>query len=166
MIEKIVSGGQTGVDQAALDTAVQFDIAVGGWCPKGGLDENNVSILERHPALVEATTEIPDERTKLNVRDSDGTLIIVPSWPLSDNIKDGTRLTIEEAQRLGKSHLIADIADKELEIEKILNWCERCNIQVLNIGGPRESSCPGIYQNSCELLWELFSALRPKLKLS
>ena len=165
MIEKIVSGGQTGVDQAVLLTASEFDIPIGGWCPKGGLDENSVCILERHPTLIEAATTDPNERTKLNIRDSDGTLIIVPCWPLPEKIKDGTRLTIEEAQFRGKPHLIVNLAEKHLAAENILQWVDQNNIHTLNVGGPRESSCPGIHQETCELFQELFASLKPRLQL-
>ncbi|OGV35189.1 MAG: hypothetical protein A3E88_06495 [Legionellales bacterium RIFCSPHIGHO2_12_FULL_35_11] len=159
MIEKIVSGGQTGVDQAVLFTASEFGIPIGGWCPKGGLDENDVCILDQHPSLMEATTTNPDERTKLNIRDSDGTLIIVPSWPLPEKIKDGTKLTIEEAQHRGKPHLIVSLAEKQFAVENILQWVDQNNIHTLNVGGPRESNCPGVYQETCELFHELFIAL-------
>lgn len=81
MIEKIISGGQTGVDQAALLVATKLDIEVGGWCPKGGSDENGHCILEQYSLMKEAKTTNPDERTRLNIEDSDGTLIIVPSIP-------------------------------------------------------------------------------------
>lgn len=165
MIEKIVSGGQTGVDQAVLNTAVEFGIAVGGWCPKGGLDENNVNVLDIY-LLTEATTDIPAERTKLNVRDSDGTLIIVPSWPLPENIKDGTNLTIEEAARLKKPHLIVNLETKRTSVDEILDWCSEKDINILNVGGPRESSCPGIYEKSCELFSELFHELKSKASIS
>jgi hypothetical protein len=79
MIEKIVSGGQTGVDQAALLIASELGIETGGWCPKGGLDENGDCILAKYACMKETPTSEPDERTKLNIQDSDGTLIIVPS---------------------------------------------------------------------------------------
>ncbi len=166
MIEKIVSGGQTGVDQAALDMAVECGISIGGWCPRGGLDENGRNILEMHASLIEATTSVPSERTKLNVRDSDGTLIIVPSLPLPEAIKDGTQLTIDEALRLERPHLIISLAEKEGTAETILNWCTENNIHTLNIGGPRESSCPGIYEECCELFHELYIYLKPKLQFS
>ncbi|OGV30931.1 MAG: hypothetical protein A3E88_00675 [Legionellales bacterium RIFCSPHIGHO2_12_FULL_35_11] len=168
MIEKIVSGGQTGVDQAALNMAVECGIPVGGWCPLGGLDENGQNVLEMHASLVEATTPVPAERTKLNVRDSDGTLIIVPCFPLPETIKDGTQLTIDEAVRLGRPNLIISLAEKEAAAETILHWCEENNIHTLNIGGPRQSSCPdiNIYEESCELFRGLFAALKSKQQFS
>ena len=97
MIKKIVTGGQTGVDQAALALATKTGIEVGGWCPKGGLDANGINIKTIYPMLEESSTSNPDERTRLNIDDSDGTLIIVPSMPIPASIVDGTRLTISYA---------------------------------------------------------------------
>lgn len=165
MILKVVSGGQTGVDQAGLLIASEMGVEIGGWCPKGGLDENRVDIRKRHPSLVEATTSNPDERTKLNVRDSDGTLIIVPGWPLSEKIKDGTRLTIEEAQRLKKPYLIFSLTNKHQDAHVIQAWVQDNNIEILNIAGPRESNSPGIYQKTCEMLLNFFVHLQPRARL-
>ncbi|MDF1678850.1 MAG: putative molybdenum carrier protein [Legionellaceae bacterium] len=161
MIDKIVTGGQTGVDQAALEIASELNIPISGWCPKGGLDENGVCILERF-ALQETETDIPNERTKLNVRDSDGTLIIVPTLPLPGTITDGTGLTIQEAEET-KPHLIIALDEKEEAIDTIRGWIDENNIRILNIGGPRESSSPGIYEKTCELLRAL---LTPTLQCS
>lgn len=159
MIEKIVSGGQTGVDQAGLLIATEMGIEVGGWCPKGGLDENGTSMLNVYP-LKEATTTNPDERTKLNIRDSDGTLIIVPCIPLPDKIKDGTRLTIEHAIELKKPHLIIELDKKDDAANTVNEWVKENNIHVLNIAGPRESNSPGINKESCEIFREIFASLK------
>ncbi|MBA2651380.1 MAG: putative molybdenum carrier protein [Tatlockia sp.] len=161
MIEKIVSGGQTGVDQAGLLIASEMGIDIGGWCPKGGLDENKDCILDKYSVLREAMTTNPDERTKINIRDSDGTLIIVPTWPLPEKIKDGTKLTIEYAQELHKPYLIIRLDKKEDAVDTLRAWIDEHNIYVLNIGGPRESNSLGIHKESCELLRELFATLKP-----
>lgn len=164
MIEKIVSGGQTGVDQAALLIASELGLEIGGWCPKGGLDEKGDCIFEKYNCMKEATTPQPDERTKLNIRDSDGTLIIVPSWPLPEHIKDGTMLTINDAKRQGKPYFIMSLSSKP-DTHEILEWIIKMEIKVLNVGGPRESNSPGIHDASCALFRELFSALRPSMRL-
>lgn len=89
MLRKIVTGGQTGVDRAALDAAMLLNIEYGGWCPKGRLDEKG-KIPEKYKYLDEISGEFKSEnenyaaRTKKNIEDSDGTLIIVPVKPLSD----------------------------------------------------------------------------------
>lgn len=105
MIEQIVSGGQTGVDQAALLIAKELGIPIGGWCPKGGFDENQQCVSGKY-SLREASTENPDERTRLNIDDSDGTLIIVPSLPMPDHITDGTNLTISYAEEQNKLYIL------------------------------------------------------------
>lgn len=159
MIKKIVSGGQTGVDQAAFMAAEKSGISIGGWCPKGGLDENGICILNQYPLLQESSTVNPDERTRLNIRDSDGTLIIVPSWPLPVTIKDGTQLTIEETERQKKPYLIVSLTQLDHVTNAIRSWISIHKIKVLNIAGPRESSWPGIHDKACAFLRELFIIL-------
>ncbi len=165
MIEKIVSGGQTGVDQAGLSIGDELKIPISGWCPKGGLDENGDCVLDRYPSLTEATTANPDERTMLNIRDSDGTLIIVPCLPLPEKIQDGTRLTIADAERQRKPHLIISLTEKDGIVEKIHEWISRENIHVLNIAGPRESNSPGIHIEARTLFRELFVELKSALRI-
>ena len=165
MIEKIISGGQTGVDQAGLLIAEELKIPIGGWCPKGGLDENGVCVLNIYPSLRESTTSNPDERTKLNIRDSDGTLIIIPCLPLHETIQDGTRVTIAEVKLQGKPHLIINLADSGDAVDKIREWLSRENINILNIAGPRESSSPGIHLAASDLLRELCMDAKPTLRI-
>lgn len=158
MIEKIVSGGQTGVDQAALLVARELGIEVGGWCPRRGLDENNNCILKQYPSLKEAKTTNPDERTKLNVEDSDGTLIIVPSFLLPEKIKDGTLLTIEYAKEKKKPYFIINL-EKATSANELKDWLIKNRISVLNIAGPRESNFPGINKLATALLRDIFNRL-------
>ncbi|MBA2649221.1 MAG: putative molybdenum carrier protein [Legionella sp.] len=162
MLKKIVSGGQSGVDQAALAMAVEAGIKIGGWCPLKGCDENGKNIRIKYPELKEAKTIKPDERTRLNIDDSDGTLVIVPFMPLPKTIVDGTKLTIDYAIEKNKPHLIVSISNKDEAVEQILYWIEHNEIHVLNIGGPRESSWPGIYEETCQLLDDLFYSLKPQ----
>ncbi|WP_019216466.1 YpsA SLOG family protein, partial [Legionella tunisiensis] len=115
MLEKIVSGGQTGVDRAALDVAIDWNILYGGWCPKGRLDENG-TIPKKYQYLKELEEnylndkENFDARTKKNIQDSDGTLILVPSLPLPETIKDGTLLTIEIVNSSKKPSFLVDLS--------------------------------------------------------
>lgn len=154
----IISGGQTGTDRAALDAAIALNIPYGGWCPKGRIDEIDV-IPKKYSGLTEISGEFKteqenyDTRTKHNIRDSDGTLILVPKKPLPPKIKDGTLLTIKEVERQKKPHLEIDLSEPmEKKIDAIINWVEKHNIQILNIAGPRETSSPGIYQASLEVI--------------
>ena len=156
MIEKIISGGQTGVDRAALDAAIALNIPYGGSCPKGRIDENGI-IPKEYDALTEISGEFKtekenyDTRTKYNIRDSHGTLILVPTLP--SNIKDGTAVTIEEVEKQNKPHLKIDLS-KSLEnnTDFIISWIKTHHIKILNIAGPRESNSKGIYKTSLELL--------------
>lgn len=167
MIEKIISGGQTGVDQAALCVAEKMGISLGGWCPLGGLDENQQSIFKKYP-LKEITgltfSDSVSERTKRNIEDSDGTLIILPSIPIPKNIQDGTLLTINHALEKRKPFLMIAVND-ETALDQFRNWVHEHSIHILNVAGPRESSCPGIYHQSCELLQNLLSSPTARAKL-
>lgn len=144
-IDKIVSGGQTGVDRAALDIALELGVACGGWCPKERWAED-APIAEKYP-LMEASTSDPSERTKLNVRDSDGTLIFIKTATISE----GTQLTQEEAERLAKPLLVVNLSEST-DAAVIQEWLDSKDIHVLNIAGPRESQSPGIYQDVCLVL--------------
>src|SRR5262245_51361441 len=96
VISKIVSGGQTGVDRAALDVALELGIPCGGWCPKGRLAEDG-PIPERYP-LKETTLRVYPQRTEWNVRDSDGTLVLAqhikPKSRTGNREKNGSPLVI------------------------------------------------------------------------
>ncbi len=148
MIKIIVSGGQTGSDRAALDVAIELNIPHGGWCPKGRLAELGQAIPLKYQ-LKETTTSEYSERTKLNIRDSDGTLIFVPSLPLK--VTDGTVLTIQEVQEKKKPYLLIDLS-QNLDIDMVIKWIKQNKIEILNVAGPRESQSPGVYHLSFKLL--------------
>jgi hypothetical protein len=171
MIEKIVSGGQTGVDRAALDTAIALNIPYGGWCPKGRIYELGI-IPKKYEALTEVSGEFKNEkenydaRTIRNIADSDGTLILIPVEPLPDNVRDGTLLTIKEAEKR-KPFLKINLSKPQIDnIEEIQNWVKKHNIAILNIAGPRESSYSGIYKISADFLKEMLISLNYTYKIS
>lgn len=144
----IVSGGQTGVDRAALDFALKYDIRAGGWCPKGRLAEDGV-IPARYP-LTETASENPDERTLRNVQESDGTLLVF------DRQKDrGTLMTVKFCLEAGRPVYEADVSKRHIPGD-IYKWILKEKIMVLNIAGPRESSSPGIYDRTLVLLEGMF----------
>lgn len=158
MLQKIVTGGQTGVDRAALDAAMLLGIEYGGWCPKGRLDEKG-GIPGKYKELKEVLSEFAnskenyDTRTKMNIKDSDATLVLVPSMPLPKEIQDGTILTINDAKKQNKPYLIIDLSKLiQSNVDLIVDWVKENGIGILNVGGPRESTCPGIYQSSLKLL--------------
>jgi predicted Rossmann fold nucleotide-binding protein DprA/Smf involved in DNA uptake len=146
---KIISGGQTGVDRAALDVAMQLALPCGGWCPKGRRAEDG-AIPDKYP-LTETPSSFYPARTRYNVRDSDGTLVLTRGLP-----KGGTALTIELATRQGKPHFEIDL-DQEPSTQTVLDWAQRNNVRILNVAGPRESESRGIYSKAADFLRELLS---------
>jgi hypothetical protein len=142
MIKKIISGGQTGADRAALDTAIKFNIDHGGWMPLGRLAEDGV--LSDRYQMQEMSTDSYPKRTEQNVKGAHGTLIITRG-PLTG----GSLLTQKLASRLKKPccHLNLAAID-EFEAAIVLNaFISDNNIQVLNVAGPRSSKDPGIYRD-------------------
>ena len=148
---KIVSGGQSGVDRAALDTALAHGIPCGGWCPKGRLAEDGA--IAPHYPLRETPTTVYAERTAWNVRDSDGTLVLAWGEP-----SDGTALTVELALRMGKPCLVADLAGP-WRLDKTADWVETNGIRVLNVAGPRSSKAPTAYEETRNYLNSLLDQL-------
>ena len=133
----LVSGGQTGVDRAALDVALELGLECGGWCPAGRWAEDG-RIPERYP-LRPTPTPHPAERTEWNVRDSDGTLLLTTGAP-----SPGTDLTVEVAMRLRRP-LYRWHPGAPPDREAFLRWIQIYRITRLNVAGPRESDAPGIY---------------------
>jgi hypothetical protein len=147
VIERIISGGQTGVDRAALDVALALGVPCGGWCPKGRLAEDGM-LDDRYP-LRETPTEEYAQRTTWNVRDSDGTLILTRGAPTG-----GTAQTADEARGLVKPVLIVDLTHPP-PLADVLAWLRAQRIRVLNVAGPRESKSPGIYADAHRFLTQL-----------
>ena len=150
-LKKIISGGQTGVDRAALDAALERGFPCGGWCPKGRRAEDG-PIDPRYP-LKEMPTAEYAARTEKNVRAADGTLVLVQGAPAG-----GTALTIDLAARLAKPYLVVDL-DKSDDISQVRDWLTANHIGVLNVAGPRERLRPGIYQEALEFLCRLLATL-------
>jgi len=148
MIRRVISGGQTGVDRAALDVALELGIECGGWCPKGRRAEDG-HIPGKYP-LMETPARHYAQRTQWNVRDADATLILCHGTP-----RGGTAKTADFAEALGKPYLMVDL-DQPPDMHGIRNWLDARSISTLNIAGPRESQSPGIYAEACELLRQLF----------
>ena len=157
VISKIVSGGQTGVDRAALDVALELGIPCSGWCPKGRLAEDG-PIPERYP-LEETTLPVYPQRTEWNVRDSDGTLVLTIGTALAPG-GSGTALTIQLARRQKKPCLIVNLNDHPA-IERVRRWCLANRIRILNVAGPRESENRGIYSKAVEFLRQLLEQSAP-----
>ncbi len=131
---KIVSGGQTGVDRAALDAALELGISCGGWCPAGRRAEDG-PIDSRYP-LTETKTSDYLERTRLNVKDSDASLIIY-----FDKVEGGTKKTRAICEQLGKPFLLLDMSslDEEHALSVLHQFIQENNVRSLNVAGPRAS---------------------------
>jgi len=153
----IRSGGQTGVDRAALDVAVERGVEYCGWCPADGWAEDSPEppgILGKYPLLSTTAGRDPDERTERNVRDSDATLLIVPRDGRVES--PGSATTELCARRLGKEYLVLATRDGD-PVERCVSWIagllEGCgDVLDLNVAGPRESESPGIYEEATTLL--------------
>ena len=156
------SGGQTGVDRAALDAAIAAGLPYMGWCPKGGLAEDFAhpsGLLAVYPLLQETSSSDPSRRTERNVRDSDATLILVANDVAGGS---GTDLTRRTAERLGKPCLVVDVRDASA-LDRTRDWLRalvrgRASFD-LNVAGPRESQSPGIYQAARKLLAQALDAI-------
>jgi len=141
----VVSGGQTGVDRAALDAALAAGVPCGGWCPRGRAAEDG-EIPARYPLRETPSAESP-QRTEWNVRDADATLVLVRGEP-----QGGTALALRCAARLGKPHLVVDLEGLPDPAARIRDFLAERPRGILNVAGPRESECPGIGAEAHALL--------------
>jgi hypothetical protein len=132
----ILSGGQTGVDRAALDVAMERGMPCGGWCPAGRWAEDG-PIDPRYP-LRETPSADPAERTEWNVRDSDGTAVLITAAA-----SPGTELTQQVARRLGRPVQLWHL-DALPDPDAFRRWLQIHKIRTLNVAGPRESESPGV----------------------
>jgi hypothetical protein len=150
LVRKIISGGQTGVDRGALIAAIELDIEHGGYCPRGRLAEDGV--IEARFQLVETDSSAYHIRTEKNVLQSCGTLII-HRGPLVG----GTGLTEKFALRHQRPCLKIDLNQPQppVRVEVIRAWLRKHRIAVLNIAGPRESSQPGIQEETRQLVHDI-----------
>ena len=148
-VEKIISGGQTGVDRAALNAALELGIPCGGWCPKGRRAEDGMIPL-KYP-LEETSSPAYPQRTEFNIQDSNGTIILTWGPPLG-----GTLLTLKLARKHHKPFLIIDLSQGG-KAALVRDWIQNSAIQVLNVAGPRESEAPGIQDMALNFLREIFA---------
>ncbi len=139
MITKVISGGQTGADRAALDAAIEVSVPIGGSCPAGKKAEDG---------------EIPDfyglqeisggyrQRTRKNVADSDGTAIFYDAY-----LSGGTELTLQFCIRLNKPYKLIDssLIDAEKAAAVLVEFIDKFQVTTLNVAGPRASNHPGMY---------------------
>lgn len=144
----IISGGQTGVDRAALDVARDLGLPSCGFIPAGRWSEDG-PLPQDYPGMVETRSANPGKRTRLNVRESDATLIITRG-----GCKGGTLLTADTARRLGKPLLVIDldVMDREAAAAAIDDWLRAVAPERLNVAGPRASKDRAIYADARAIL--------------
>jgi putative molybdenum carrier protein len=149
-LRKIVSGGQTGADRAALDWAIGRGIPHGGWCPKGRKAEDGV--IDRLYNLVETPSEDYSQRTEWNVRDSDGTAV----FSIRKELRGGSLLTVEFAGRYNKPMIHLRQDEQTNHARELRSFIDEFEISVLNVAGPRESDEPGVYRFVARVLDRAF----------
>lgn len=146
-VTKIVSGGQAGVDRAALDAAIATGVAHGGWCPRGRIAEDGTIDPRYH--LQETESPGYRQRIRLNVIESSATLIL-NEGPLSG----GTALTLDFARRFGKPCILVQLDEERHEdsLSRVAQWLGACETAVLNVAGPGERKRPGIHGRALAFL--------------
>lgn len=147
---KVVSGGQTGVDRAALDVALALGVEVGGWCPRGRWAEDGP--IPAHYPLSETKSTDAHVRTQRNVEISTATLVLTRGSPMG-----GVRYTVEIAESIRRPLLMIDLNDGAPDhVQAIAAWLDQVRPAVLNVAGPRESGAPGISEQTKLLLTRAF----------
>lgn len=148
-VARVVSGGQAGVDRAALDAARRLHLPYGGWCPAGGWAEDMPvppGLLADYPNLSPTHSAAPAVRTHRNVHDSDATLVLHPGASCSS---PGSAFTVLCARRLGRPFLVSRLEKSDA----VARWIGVLpEVTTLNIAGPRESEAPGAYETALDLL--------------
>jgi hypothetical protein len=168
LVQKIVSGGQTGVDRAALDVAIEMAVPYGGWAPfdrraEDGKIPDRYALepvpLAMYPELGFDPHDPKDHyriRTHLNVRDSDATLILVPTPTFRSA---GTQLTINTCRAQSKPCLILHPTDDDAPW-RLDRWVRDQKIQTMNVAGPRASRAENLHDQACEFLRVALRATR------
>jgi hypothetical protein len=156
---KIISGGQTGVDRAALDVALRHGIECGGWCPAGRLDEFG-KIPDRYPVQELQAGGFP-ERTLQNVKDSDGTVVVY-----SGELRGGTEQTVRFCVELQRPYQLIDASRVPAEeaVKLIADFILKNGIEVLNVAGPRQSEWAKGYDYTCRSLEAFVNSIASRSK--
>lgn len=154
-VEIIISGGQTGADQGALDAAIALGIPHGGWVPKGRLTEAG-TLPDKYQLQEMASSSYP-KRTEKNIIESNGTLILTYG-----RLTGGSALTAKLAKTHTRPCLHIDLGALSIieAAERIRQWLTSNRIRTLNVAGSRASKAPNIHQATVEVLMFALSDLR------
>ncbi len=148
-LDLIISGGQTGADRGGLDAAERLGIPRGGWCPRGRRAEDG-EIPAKYPLRETETAEYA-ERTELNVRWADGTVVFTMGPPTG-----GSAYTLELAAKHGKPALHVDLteAGRAGAVERVRAWVAQAGLSTLNVAGSREGNAAGMHRAVEEIIVE------------
>jgi hypothetical protein len=154
MLSKIISGGQTGADQAGLAAAKKFGLQTGGWMPKGfktldGLRPD----MGRLYSCKEHTNCDYGPRTEANVADSDGTIRLAGNFGSA-----GEACTLRAIRKNGKPYIDVDLTDPP-SVKDVVAWIAENKIRILNVAGNSEKTYLGAYQKSYNFLIDCFFQL-------
>ncbi len=154
---KIISGGQTGSDRAALDAAIESGMEYGGSIPRGRLAEDGQIDPIKYADLTELESDSYLVRTRKNVEDADATLAFT-----NGALTGGTQKTIEFAKEFRKPYLHVNFQaiSADQAAAEIAKWLNMIHPGVLNVAGPRESGSPGIYSKVYEVLKMVFQIVK------
>jgi hypothetical protein len=152
MVKKVISGGQTGADRGGLDAAIALNVPHGGWCPKGRKAEDG-RIPDCYELEETGSSSYP-ARTRKNIIDSDVTIIFV-----FDVLGRGSKLTLNEADRLGKPASIIDIkaVGEETAAQLVREFFQSHKPDTINVAGSRESKAPGIQKVVQDIMTQVLS---------
>lgn len=161
MVKEIISGGQTGVDQAALDAAMDVGMAYGGWLPAGRRTERG-PLPQRYAHMQELPTDSYPERTRKNIETADATLIVSLG-----ELSGGSALTARIAAELEKPCLHIDLRQSAASAAaRIEEWLRRHQPEILNVAGPRASSDSAVYGRAFALIKETLHRLEAERGVS
>jgi len=154
IFRKIVSGGQSGADIAALVTAKQYGISTGGWIPKGWMtsfgpkpEYGEIYGIKEHKSSGYKA------RTWANIFDSSGTIRLAFNFSSAGEI-----CTLNGIKKYDKLYIDVDLANP-LPVEQVIDWILQNNIEILNVAGNSEKTCPGTFSEVCEYLSTVFIGL-------
>jgi hypothetical protein len=151
MLRKVISGGQTGVDQAGLVAARALGLETGGWAPRGWMTEDGPAPWLADYGLVECPEPGYPARTRRNAADAEGTL-----W-LGDPASPGGLCTLKGCRLAGMPWCVVH-DPKSPPPAEVADWLVRQGIAVVNVAGHRESSRPGIGVRAERYLRRVFEA--------